>query len=312
MRNSHIPNPCTTTAPIPSHVPPSRSRLFRSRMVTKNRKSQQEHKMISDKQLKANRANAMNDESVRPYPRDVEAETSASGQGPRTEEGRKRSSMNARRHGITGQVTTMTDEDRAAHDRLSQALIKDLAPEGAMEIQLAQRIATDSWRLNRVSAVEDNLFALGIHENGGKLCPDNDQIDDALTTARVFGMESKNLQLLTLYEQRLNRAIQKNLAMLQSLQAARKTRHEAAMKEAAILLKLSEMKGLEYSPTRDGFVFSNDQIHAAIDREQRLERASTTDFTKYRPRKFQTHEVLNGTNRSAASSQPGGGFSGTC
>jgi hypothetical protein len=99
-------------------------------------------------------------------------------------------------------------------------------------------------------------------------------------------MESKQLQLLTLYEQRINRSLQKNLAMLQSLQATRKAQHEAAMQEAAALLKLSEMKGLEYSSSKDGFLFSNDQIHAAIDREQRLQRASAADFSKFRPRKF--------------------------
>jgi len=82
--------------------------------------------------------------------------------------------------------------------------------------------------------------------------------------------------------------VQKNLALLQSLQATRKAERAAAMKEAAALLKLSEMKGVEYFPAHDGFVFSNDQIHAAIDREQRLYRASTADFSKYRPRKFQT------------------------
>src|ERR1700731_4350143 len=105
--------------------------------------------MISDKQLAANRNNAQKST------------------GPRTAEGRKRSSLNALRHGLTGQVTTMTPEDRAAQEKFSQALIKSLAPEGAMETQLAQRIATDSWRLNRISAVEDNLFALGLHQNAG-------------------------------------------------------------------------------------------------------------------------------------------------
>jgi hypothetical protein len=226
--------------------------------------------MISEKQLEANRNNAL------------------LSTGAKTEAGHKRSRMNALRHGLTGQVSTMTDEDRAAHDQFSKAIIKDLAPEGAMEIQLAQRIATDSWRLNRASAIEDNLFALGLHENGGKLCLDNEQIDDALTTARVFTMESKQLQLLTLYEQRINRSIQKNLTMLQSLQATRKAEHEAAMKEASALLKLSEMRGLEYAPAKDGFLFSNAQIHAAIDRNHRLDRAATTDFTRYKPRKFQT------------------------
>jgi hypothetical protein len=85
-------------------------------------------KMISEKQLEANRNNAQ------------------LSQGPVTDAGRKRSSMNALRHGLTGQVTTMTDEDRTAHEKFSKALIQDLAPKGAMETQLAQRIATDSWR----------------------------------------------------------------------------------------------------------------------------------------------------------------------
>jgi hypothetical protein len=58
------------------------------------------------------------------------------------------------------------------------------------------------------------------------------------------------------------------------------------MKEAAALLKLSEMRGLEYFPAKDGFVFSTPEIHAAIDRAQRLQRASTTDFSKFRLQKF--------------------------
>ena len=226
--------------------------------------------MISEKQLEANRHNAL------------------LSTGAKTPEGHKRSSMNARRHGITGQVTTMTEEDRAAHDNFSQSLLDDLAPKGAMETQLAQRIATDSWRLNRISAVEDNLFALGQLQNGGQACPDVPQIDAALTTAHTFTQESKQFQLLTLYEQRINRSLQKNLAMLKDLQATRKAEHQAAMKEAAALLKLSEMRGMEYQPEKDGFVFSRDQIHAAIDRQHRVERAAATDFTRYKPRKLQT------------------------
>src|SRR5580658_2595156 len=152
--------------------------------------------MTSEKQTEANRSNAQHST------------------GPKTEAGQKRSSMNAMRHGLTGQVTTMTDDDRTAHEKLSKALIADLAPEGAMETQLAQRIATDSWRLNRASAIEDNLFALGLYEHSGKFVadfdqPGHEQIDASFTTARVYTMESKQLQLLTLYEQRINRSIQK-------------------------------------------------------------------------------------------------------
>jgi hypothetical protein len=109
--------------------------------------------MATEEQIAANRLNAQ------------------SSAGPKTETGRNRSRTNALRHGLTGQVITMTEEHRGAHDTLAKALMKDLSPEGAMETRLAQRIATDSWRLNRASAIEDNLFG-------------------ALTTARVFTIES--------------------------------------------------------------------------------------------------------------------------
>jgi hypothetical protein len=38
--------------------------------------------------------------------------------------------------------------------------------------------------------------------------------------------------------------------------ATRKAAVEAAMKEAATRLKLSEMRGMEYQPAQNGFVFS--------------------------------------------------------
>ena len=104
--------------------------------------------MLSDKQLAANRANAQ------------------LSTGPTSVDGKRRSSLNARRHNLTGQVTAMTEEDRIAHDTFADALIKSMAPEGALELQLAQRIATDSWRLNRSSAIEENIFALGFTTTG--------------------------------------------------------------------------------------------------------------------------------------------------
>src|SRR5580658_5089473 len=91
--------------------------------------------MLSEKQLAANRAN------------------SQLSTGPKTEEGKQKSSLNARRHNLTGQVTAMTPEDRAAHDAFSAGIVKSMAPEGELERALAHRIATDFWRLNRASAI---------------------------------------------------------------------------------------------------------------------------------------------------------------
>ncbi len=222
--------------------------------------------MISEKQLAANRRNAQRST------------------GPRTGEGRKVSALNARRHNLTGQVTAMTDADRIMHDAFSASIVESLAPEGAMETQLAQRIATDSWRLNRISAVEDNLFALGHNAKSDEIETEDSEIHAALTAAKLFKAESKQLQLLTLYEQRINRNLQKNLATLQALQAARLAKREAEMKQAMKLQQLSEMKRLQYEPAKDGFVFSNAEIHAAIDKDRRLHRAGVTDFSRHKPK----------------------------
>jgi hypothetical protein len=228
-----------------------------------------ETQMISQKQLEANRRNAQRST------------------GPKTEEGKRVSALNARRHNLTGQVTAMTDADRIMHDAFSTSIVENLAPEGAMETQLAQRIATDSWRLNRISAVEDNLFALGHDAKSDDTETEDPEIHAALTAAKVFQTESKQLQLLTLYEQRINRNLQKNLATLQALQTARLAKREAEMNQAMKLQQLSEMKGLQYEPGKDGFVFSNAEIHAAIDKERRLHRANLTDFTRHKPQKQQ-------------------------
>ena len=205
--------------------------------------------------------------------------------GPKTEEGKRNSSLNARRHNLTGQVTAMTDEDRVAHDAFSAAMIASMAPQGALETQLAQRVATDSWRLNRSSAIEDNLFAIGFSDHSSEITAEHPQVHAAFVAARVFTVESKHLELLTLYEQRINRSLQKNLSLLQSLQATRKEERRHEIRDAQKLLQLSEMKGLPYDPTKDGFVFSNDHIHATIDRERRLDQAWNTDFTRHKSHK---------------------------
>jgi hypothetical protein len=213
-----------------------------------------EKTMLNEKQIAANRANAQ------------------LSTGPKTEEGKRKSSLNARRHNLTGQVTAMTPEDRLAHDAFSAGIVKSMAPEGELELTIAHRIATDFWRLNRASAIEDNIFALGLSAHADDSI-DQPEIQAAFAAARTFIAEGKSIELLTLYEQRLNRSLQKNLAVLQSLQATRK----AAVREgAAKRSQLNEIKGLHHAAATgaksgkepdnaSGFVFSNGQMHAAAD-----------------------------------------------
>ena len=66
--------------------------------------------------------------------------------GPRTDAGKKRSSLNAFRHGLTGQIVVHTPEDQEAFTKHCDGIREALAPTGAIEIDLAQAKANMSLR----------------------------------------------------------------------------------------------------------------------------------------------------------------------
>ena len=48
------------------------------------------------------------------------------------------------------------------------------------------------------------------------------QVDDAFAQARTWIREARNLNLLTIYEQRIQRSVDKNTAQLKAIQTERK------------------------------------------------------------------------------------------
>jgi hypothetical protein len=79
--------------------------------------------------------------------------------GPRTEAGLARSSRNALRHGLTAQRLMLTGESLEDFHQLRQDLYAELAPGGAIESQLIEKLAALMWRLERAPAFEVALFA---------------------------------------------------------------------------------------------------------------------------------------------------------
>ena len=168
--------------------------------------------------------------------------------GPRTQEGRKRSSLNAVRHGLTGQIHVHTAEDQQAFTKHCDGIREALAPEGALETDLAQAIAEDRWRLNRARALENSIFALGQSEH---LPPDSGhpEVDAALAQGRTWMAHAHQLHLLTTYENRIRRSVEKNTAELRALQAERKAAVAQAEEEAIALVQQAQYEGEDYDPT---------------------------------------------------------------
>src|ERR1700689_1505591 len=105
--------------------------------------------------------------------------------GPRTEAGRKISSLNALRHGLTSRVVVLPSEGLAAYKKFSDEYLASLAPETFPETQCAQTIIDTQWRLNRVRSLEEGMLALGHQPRAGELDWGHPQIPAAMTAAAV-------------------------------------------------------------------------------------------------------------------------------
>ena len=65
-------------------------------------------------------------------------ENAKSSTGPRTVAGKQRSSLNALRHGLTGQTVVRPSDDLAAYQRHCKAFHDQYQPKNPTEVQLTQ------------------------------------------------------------------------------------------------------------------------------------------------------------------------------
>ena len=206
--------------------------------------------MTSDKQADANRRNALQST------------------GPKTPEGKDAVRLNALKHGLLSQELLLPGEDEAALMGLTERLMADLQPEGALEILLVEDIIVAYWRLRRFRRVEADMFARQLYEDmreqaqseaesykGGDLTDLIESVTtikdeqkhkealsraqemqaklDAETTAlgRAFmrdANEANAFSKLSRYEVALARSLQRALHELQRLQATRRAEGSVA------------------------------------------------------------------------------------
>jgi hypothetical protein len=166
--------------------------------------------------------------------------------GPKTPEGKRVCRPNAWRRGLTGQILVLTPDDQQAYDNHTRIVLEAFAPATDFERLLAQSISDDRWRLNRARAIENSMFALAMQTAADDT--GNPEVDDAFSQARGWIQEARNLNLLTIYEQRIQRSVDKNTAQLKAIQAERKEQAREAMRQAKLFYQLAEAEGRPYDP----------------------------------------------------------------
>ena len=102
-----------------------------------------------------------------------------------------------------------------------------------------------------------------------------------LTQARTWLSEGKSVELLSLYANRLQRRVERNVAMLRQTQADRKAAFQQAVEEAELLAELAEKAGETYDPVIEfprrllhpQFDFSSPQVARLVIHYRRLKEA---------------------------------------
>jgi len=183
--------------------------------------------------------------------------------GPRTPEGKQRSSLNALRHGLTGQIVVMPTEDLQAYRTHCVSFVDDLKPKGPIESHLVQSLADTSWRLNRVASLEANLLTLAAAREPDPCTDTPGQIQQAMAIAAALENHSKAFSNLSLHSQRLSRQFERTAAQLAELQKARRFQETLALKDLLRILDMHKKKGETYIPSEDGFVFTEAEIAQA-------------------------------------------------
>jgi hypothetical protein len=148
--------------------------------------------------------------------------------GPVTDEGKRRASLNAISHGLTGNRMLLQTHEQEAYARLTTSLNADLQPATESERQFVQKIIDCHTRLNRIAALETNLLNFGMVEQieptlHSAAASESAAIECLAAQARAWLAQDTSFEKLGRYEARLSRQLLQYTKELERLQQARQS-----------------------------------------------------------------------------------------
>ena len=182
--------------------------------------------------------------------------------GPTSEAGKAKSSLNAVKSGLTGRTVLLPGDDAALYQSHVSHFLESYAPAGDDERNLVQSLADTAWRLLRIPALEMGIYAIGRLEFAGSFPNEDEAVRKHLIEAQVFLAYQRQLNNLSIQENRLRRQRDKDTAALRELQEKRKQRAKARLDSAArqYIRFVQEQPHQPFDPAAFGFEFSLAEI----------------------------------------------------
>jgi hypothetical protein len=148
--------------------------------------------------------------------------------GPKTNDGKRISRMNALKHGMSANIVVLPYEDEVEYHELRAQLVESYSPATNQELMLVDQIAASYWRTMRSRAYEREMLSGQVRtrkvDNG--LSPAINCNSDDLATAVVLTKEpQESFENYFRYDASIERAYYRAISALERLQS-RRTRQE--------------------------------------------------------------------------------------
>ena len=132
----------------------------------------------------------------------------------------KRSFLNAFKHGLSGNHMVLQKHELAAYEQLTVKMLADLKPVSEPEKQIARKIVDLNFRINRITAIENNMlnFDMGPNEPDFE---EDEGIARMMGQARAWKQEAHSFEILGRYEARLSKQLLQYQKELERLKAVR-------------------------------------------------------------------------------------------
>jgi hypothetical protein len=157
------------------------------------------------------------------------------------------SSLTAVSTGATGRTVLLPSDEAAQYQLHIARFFSEYKPVGHRESELVQSLADTEWRLNRIPSLEAGIYALGRLEFAD-LFPNQDQaVRNHLIEAHIFLTYQRQLNNLSIQENRLRRQYQKDRQELLQLQKDRSEREDHAAEAETATTAPSVENGFEFS-----------------------------------------------------------------
>jgi hypothetical protein len=223
-----------------------------------------EHIMISEKKRAANQENARRST------------------GPRTDEGRRRSAMNAVRHGFCAKTVCVHGEEAEHFNALVAEFVREHRPASSTEYALVYRMAVASWNLRRVTEAETAMIdAATFHRafESGKWVEKRLPVGEAVL--KVI-KDDKRFGTLQLYQQRLERAFYRALTELRHVrkEAAERAESDPEEEETVETIPFATMEAPAQSPCSRELARDGDASVGSPREEKRVEQTNPTPDPK--------------------------------